>query len=150
LANRNHWRLMMVGNDDILGVGWGFPPRFDPHTRTVVMVSDAEDIRQSLFILFGTTPGERVMHPSYGCDLRHLVFEMLNQSVVTDIRDTIQRAVRLFEPRIILEDVSVESEDWFEGVLRIALSYTVISTNTRHNLVYPLYLLQGSSAGYEA
>jgi hypothetical protein len=133
-----------------LGTGWSFPPTFDSLTKGVTMVSAEIDIRQSLMILLGTTPGERVMQPSYGCGLRHLVFENLNQSTLTDIRDVIERAVRFFEPRIILNLVSIDDSDWIEGLLRIGLDYTIISTNTRNNLVYPLYLREGSGVGYRA
>ncbi len=113
------------------------------------MVSAEEDIRQSLQILMETTPGERVMQPNYGCDLRHLVFEVINQSTATDIRDTIERAVRLYEARVILEDVSIDTSDWIDGLLKVRLVYTIIQTNTRNNLVFPLYLLEGTSAGFQ-
>lgn len=140
----------MATDKRFLGTGWSFPPTFDSLTKGVTMVSAEIDIRQSLMILLGTTPGERVMQPSYGCGLRHLVFENLNQSTLTDIRDVIERAVRFFEPRIILNLVSIDDSDWIEGLLRIGLDYTIISTNTRNNLVYPLYLREGSGVGYRA
>lgn len=136
----------MSEDQSFLGRGWAFPPSFDP--RGATMAAADEDIVQSLRILMHTAPGERVMQPSYGCDLRHLVFEMMNQNTLTDIRDTIERAVRFFEPRVILEQVTVDDSEWVEGVLKVGLIYAVIATNTRHNLVFPLYLLEGTSVGY--
>jgi hypothetical protein len=135
---------------NFLGVGWSFPPGFDDRTKGVLMVSAETDIAQSLVILLGTRPGERVMQPDYGCDLRRLVFEPMNQNTVTDLKDTITRAVRLFEPRVILEAITVDDDDAREGLLRVGLEYTIISTNTRHNLVYPLYRYEATSAGFEA
>jgi uncharacterized protein len=140
----------MDADDSFLGTGWAFPPSFDRRTRSTVMVSAEEDIAQSLRILMGTTPGERVMLSEYGCNLRHLLFSTIDESMLTDIRDTIERAVRLYEPRITLERIDFDESEWLQGVLKIVLAYTVISTNTRSNLVYPLYLREGSSAGYEA
>ena len=139
----------MATDETFLGVGWGFPPAFSLRGRSAAMVSAEEDIRQSLQILMETTPGERVMQPNYGCDLRHLVFEVINQSTATDIKDTIERAVRLYEARVTLEDVSIDTSDWIDGVLKVRLVYTIIQTNTRNNLVFPLYLLEGTSAGFQ-
>ena len=75
----------MAETTDFLGVGWAFPPAFDDLAKGVRMVSAETDIRQSLVILLGTIPGERVMQPDYGCDLRRLVFEPINQNTITDL-----------------------------------------------------------------
>jgi phage baseplate assembly protein W len=131
----------------LLGRGWGFPPQFDSRGR-VRMVSDLEDIAESLRILLATLPGERVMQPAYGCELRKLVFDIMNESMATDIIDSVTRAVRMFEPRIVLDDVAVDTTDWFDGLLRLTLHYTIITTNTRHNLVFPFYLIEGTSIGF--
>jgi phage baseplate assembly protein W len=140
----------MADRSSFLGTGWAFPPAFDDFGRGALLASAETDIEQSLFILLSTTPGERVMQPDYGCDLRRLVFEPLNQNTLTDIKDTITRAVRLFEPRIVLELITTDDSDAREGRLKIGLEYTVISTNTRTNMVFPLYLLEASGTGYEA
>jgi len=135
----------------ILGVGWGFPPAFDPRTKHAVLVSDREDIEQSLRILLTTVPGERVMQPSYGCDLKHLIFENIDQNRITEIKDLIAKAVLFFEVRIDLNETDVDADELpTSGVLRLRLAYTIRSTNTRHNLVFPLYLREGSAVGHEA
>ena len=131
-----------------LGTGWSFPLRFEPQGKTASMVSDEEDIEQSLFILLSTNPGERVMWPSYGCGLRRLVFENIDASRITEIQDLISRAVLHFEPRIELLGVEVMDSELLHGLLRIHLAYLVRGTNTRHNLVYPLYLDEASAAGF--
>jgi phage baseplate assembly protein W len=140
----------MEEDNSFLGIGWAFPPAFDPKTKSVRMVAAETDIEQSLRILMGTTPAERVMQSSYGCNLRRLLFGVVNESALSDLRDTIERAVRLFEPRIILDRVEFDDSGWLEGVLKVVLVYTVISTNTRNNLVFPLYLREGTSVGFEA
>lgn len=140
----------MADHKGFLGTGWAFPPSFDEDSKAALLVSAEPDIAQSLVILMGTQPGERVMQPDYGCDLRRLVFEPLNQNTLTDLRDTITRAVRLFEPRVTLEAVTFDDGDIREGRLLVGLDYTIISTNTRMNLVYPLYMFEASAAGYEA
>jgi phage baseplate assembly protein W len=129
-----------------LGIGWSFPPEFQKHVDVlgVKMVAEEEDIAESLKILLSTSPGERVMQPSYGCRLRTKVFGIINQSSVTEIRDIIERAVLFFEPRVELEDIEVDTDDALEGKLKIYLTYRVRKTNTRSNIVYPFYFLEGS------
>jgi uncharacterized protein len=133
-----------------LGTGWAFPPAFEPATGGAMLASAEEDIAQSLRILFATMPGERVMQPTYGCELKAMVFEELTVSTITDIKDIVERAVRFFEVRITLNRIDVDESDWLEGVLRLVLDYTIRTTNTRSNLVFPLYLKEGSSVGHRA
>ncbi len=129
-----------------LGIGWSFPPEFHKFGDAfgVKMVEEEEDIKESLRILLSTRPGERVMQPSFGCGLRAKVFDSINESTITEIKDIIERAILFFEPRITLEDIDVGTEDVLEGRLNIQLNYCVRKTNTRSNIVYPFYHLEGS------
>ena len=129
-----------------LGVGWGFPPQFQRQGEQtgVNMVAEDEDIRESLLILLSTRPGERIMQPGYGCGLHTMVFETVNESSVTEIRDLIERAILFYEPRINLEGIEVEMEEAYEGRLDIRIDYTIRLTNTRSNMVYPFYFIEGT------
>lgn len=129
-----------------LGQGWSFPPSFSliPHQQ-VAMVAEEVDIRQSLFLLFSTAPGERLMKPEYGCDLHSVVFERYNASTESRITDLISMAILRFEPRIILEEIIVHERDFFQGRIDIDVRYTVRITNTRENIVYPFYFKEGTN-----
>lgn len=131
---------------DFLGVGWSFPPEFHKQANAigVKMVADEEDIAESLRILLSTVPGERTMQPAYGCGLHTMVFETINESTLTELKDIIERSVLFFEPRITLESVDIDTDELLEGSLKIQLNYTVRKTNTRSNIVYPFYYLEGS------
>ena len=73
-----------------------------------------------------------------------MVFESINESSITEIKDVIERAVLFFEPRISLESIDVDAENVYEGTLNIQLNYKIRTTNTRSNVVYPFYFLEGS------
>jgi phage baseplate assembly protein W len=140
-------------NNSFLGTGWSFPPSFNEHTGAVELVSHDEDIQQSLNIILSTTPGERLLHPGFGCDIKKMVFETINESVITRIKDAIERAILFFEPRITLEDVVVDTEDSrekpnsiYDGVMKIELIYTIRQTNTRSNMVYPFYFAEADGS----
>ncbi|RLT35597.1 MAG: hypothetical protein DWI59_02290 [Chloroflexi bacterium] len=138
---------MVQASDDAswMGRGWAFPPEFDVETRGAVMASGADDIQQSLLILLSTSPGERVMNPAYGCNLRAMVFENISEPNVTLIRDAIERAVLLFERRVLLNSVEVDTDEARDGVIWIRLDYTIRSTNSAGNLVYPFSIQDGTS-----
>jgi hypothetical protein len=126
-----------------LGIGWAFPPQFSRAGRTG-MVADEEDIRESLSILLATRPGERVMHPEYGCNLHALVFEHVSENVVAEIRHVVELAITRCEPRVEVEEVTVLPGPDEHGVLRIAILYRIRETNTVANLVYPFYVESGT------
>ena len=127
--------------DDVplfLGRGFGFPPTFaDGEAR---MVEDDVDIHESLLILFGTLPGERVLQPQFGLDLTPLLFEPLTTTLRTLLKDRITTTLLIHEPRIRIIELVVDDSQALEGLLQIRLDYSVRSTNTRFNLVYPYYL----------
>jgi len=123
-----------------LGSGWSFPPTFSDKTKGVEMVSDEEDIGQSLQILLSTQLGERIMMPKYGCDLSTMTFETMTTSFRTYVKDLIRTAILYHEPRIQVEEILLQSENSSEGLIIITIQYLVRITNTRSNLVYPFYI----------
>lgn len=127
-----------------LGTGWGFPPTFNNKSATVELLSGVEDIESSLHIILSTKPGERVMEPNFGCNLENLLFESLTTSLKTYMVDIIKTAILYFEPRIILNKVELSESEELDGVVLITLTYTVRTTNTRFNFVYPFYKNEGT------
>ncbi|MGX9460843.1 GPW/gp25 family protein [Shewanella sp. A14] len=134
----------MVEDKSFLGTGWRFPPQFTGSGRQAAMVSEELDIKESINILLSTNPGERVMDPDYGCGIKAMVFEEINQATITKLTHVIERAVLFFEPRIDLELVDINTLHAMEGRLDICLHYRVITTNARRNMVYPFYIMEGT------
>ena len=134
----------MAIDKTFLGTGWGFPPQFHSGAQGVILVSREEDIRESLFILLSTSPGERPLQPDYGCGLRELMFGNITTSVVTELKDTIERSILFFEPRITLDHIDIDTSEQYAGILKIRLNYTVRATNNRSNMVYPFYFREGT------
>ncbi len=147
--------MIMKDNTDLfLGKGWAFPPVFDKYSQTVHMVANEEDIKESIHIILGTIPGERLMFPQFGCGIRKFIFESNDPTQMTMLKDTVYLALLYNEPRIKVEDIEVHetinasnSEDIgrLNGKIYLHISYTVIITNTRNNMVYPYYLNEGTN-----
>jgi hypothetical protein len=127
------------GPTDFLGRGWGFPIAVGLDDE-INLVSDAEDIRQSIRIILETDPGERVMRPDFGAGLRRMVFEPINTSTMALVQQRVESALVAWEPRINVQDVVVTAERASSGILDIRIDYSIRSTNTFYNLVYPFYL----------
>ncbi|WP_298732437.1 GPW/gp25 family protein [uncultured Chitinophaga sp.] len=128
-----------------LGTGWSFPPSFDKLDASVQMVSDVADIEESIRIILSTIPGERLMQPDFGCDIKKLVFEIADTWLVTELNHIIYHALLQYEPRINFIGLTVADRSEQAGVLYVQLTYTIIATNTRHNMVYPFYFQEGTN-----
>lgn len=134
----------MDSDKAFLGIGWGFPPEFNKPVKQVGMLEAEPDIESSLEILLSTRLGERVMVPTYGCNLEDLLFEPLNLTLKTYVSDLIKTAILYFEPRITVNKISIDPTDELEGVLLIDIDYTIKTTNSRKNLVFPFYKKEGT------
>ncbi len=143
-----------------LGTGWSFPPTFrkgqDIQTRglgsqsvtigNVEMVSEEEDINQSIQILLSTSIGERFLQPLYGCNLQDFLFEPVNSGFVGYIKELVSNALLYYEPRIRVDNISVSKDSSptaLEGRMIISIDYFVRVTNSRFNYVYPFFVNEG-------
>lgn len=127
-----------------LGKGWSFPPEFDRGIKGVKMLEEEADILSSLEILLSTRLGERIMVPDYGCNLDELLFKPLNLTLKTYVIDLIKRAILYHEPRIDVHKIWIDPITEVEGELLIRLDFTIRSTNSRKNMVFPFYKTEGS------
>ncbi len=133
----------MAEKNTFLGRGWAFPVTFLRESNQVSLVENEEDIRQSLIILLNTTIGERVLRPEYGANMEDLLFEALNVTTATMITNRIKRAILFHEPRVKVEEVDMKP-DFQEGRIEVLISYFIISTNNRQNLVYPYLFIEAT------
>ncbi len=127
-----------------LGVGWAFPPQLEV-TGAPALVPYEEDIRQSIMIIMGTEPGERIMRPDFGAGLNRFVFEPANTTTMALVQTRVHDALVDWEPRIEVLDVKVTTDANEKNLLLVETSYRVRATNTLHNLVYPFYLQEATA-----
>ena len=126
-----------------LGIGWAFPVTFDPAVQDVARAEYEEDIRQSIRIILETSPGERVMRPDFGSGLMAMVFEPVNYTTLALVKQRVEQALVLWEPRIDVHEVKVTANGPVRNRLDIEIDYHVRATNTFYNLIYPFYLQEG-------
>jgi phage baseplate assembly protein W len=126
--------------DDILGTGVAFPVEVDPH-GALSLVEGAKDVEQAIEIILSTAPGERPMRPEFGCGVHRLVFERMEGATLGRVEREIRRALKLWEPRINVEAVSIDLDERQEGRLLVSIDYRLRATRDRRNLIYPFYIV---------
>lgn len=124
---------------DFLGVGWSFPVVLDQN-KQIGMAKYEDSIRQSIWMILSTSPGERLMRPDFGCGIHELVFASNSAGTAGQLTVEVRRALTRWEPRLEVLDVVVYPDENQLNRLLIEINYQVRRTNNRFNLVYPFYL----------
>lgn len=87
---------------------YGFNPPFIGGSQNVL--SRQEDdrlIKNDILQLLLTVPGERVMRPAFGVNLRNFVFENLISSDLSTLKSEIEEKIRIYEPRVDVDYVDL-------------------------------------------
>ena len=131
----------MLINNDFLGRGFSFPLEvvkdYQRGLSTLAWANEQEDIRQSVWIILATAPGERVMNPYFGCRLQELVFAEKNAATRALAERYIRQSLEELEPRIDIDQVAVTYDGANAGGMQVSIDYTVTSTNRPDNIVFP-------------
>lgn len=125
---------------EIVGRGWAFPPQIGARGG-LALTSERNEIDQAIHIILSTSPGERVMRPSFGCRLDELIFAPNNSHTAAQARRYVEQALGMWEPRITLTHLDVRPDEQEANRLLIEIEYEVKSTHDRRSLVYPFYLI---------
>jgi phage baseplate assembly protein W len=125
---------------DFVGRGWTFPLGVSA-TGGIALSSGDDEISESIRLILGTAPGERPMRPLFGCGIHDLVFSSVDTSFAGLVATQVTSALERWEPRIDVADVRVTHDPGREGVVLIAVEYTLKTTNDRRNLVFPFYTI---------
>jgi len=96
--------------------------------KDVAGLYDIEAIKNSIANALLTSPGEKILNPLFGIDLRRYIFEPIDVFTQESIQQDIQIRLPSLEPRIELEQVEVQAlED--EQQYNIQLQINVPSLN---------------------
>ena len=124
---------------NFLGKGWKYPVEVDRAGGIATSELD-ESVRQSIHIILGTAPGERVMRPSFGCHIHDLIYAPNNLNTASLAAHYCVEALTKWEPRIEEIEAEADPSDDDPNRLDIVIKYKVRATNSSRNLVYPFYI----------
>jgi phage baseplate assembly protein W len=88
-----------------------------------------DQIKSNLINLLLTNKGERVMNPTFGCDIKRQLFQNITTELQQKIIDIIVESVRIFIPEIQLLNVVV-SPDIDSNSISITIDYKIVISNT--------------------
>lgn len=117
--------------------GFAFPFRINPDTGGVATADEDDKLRQNLIHILLTGGGERLMLRDYGGGLRQILHDPINTNLLTVVRHQLAKALVRFEPRVVLQDLQVSSE---QGTLYVSVQYIVRRTRQVQTLSIPIGL----------
>ena len=129
---------------DIIGSGWTFPPRTDAQGG-ISLTNEFTELNEAIQIILSTSPGQRVMRPTFGCRLQELVFAPNDSQTAAQARRYVEEALGMWEPRIRVTDVMIGPDPNSDSRLLIEVEYQVKATHDKRSLVHPFYLIPEES-----
>lgn len=103
---------------------------FDVFSKSIEMANLEQSIRDSIYTILSTIPGERIMEPSYGIDLGELIFRKIDSTLKTKVSNDIKAVLSKFELRINVSSVEIVDND---ELVNINISYSIIETREKKN-----------------
>ncbi len=116
-------------------VGIGLSPR-----GGVDMVDGEASVRQAIYLLLSTVPGERVMRPDYGCLIHTLLFAPNDDTTAGLAIHYVLRALNQWEPRIDILQLDAARDVDIPELLNVVLAYRVKATQRLETLNLQLNL----------
>jgi len=128
--------------DGIYGSGLSYPFRLG--VTGLSITAGPSKVEESIRLILGTQYGERVMRPTFGCNLRSLAFAPNNAATANLARYYVAEGLARWEPRIEVLEVTTGIPVGEPHIMVIQITYRLRATQDVHNLVYPFYLESAS------
>lgn len=139
---------MTYGDDPHLGRGWAFPPRWtldgDRATAVVVTSDGVPHVQEAMRVLLRTGVGARVMRPTLGAGVDRYVFEPRTTDTCYRLAHDVERALLLWEPRVIVDLVEAVPAGDAEERIDVRIDYRLDRHSRPDNLVIPFFVREPS------
>tara|TARA_Y100000004_G_scaffold193221_1_gene255315 strand:- start:1092 stop:1523 length:432 start_codon:yes stop_codon:yes gene_type:complete len=125
--------------NDKVAVGVTFP--FDGPAVFNQSFTTKEQVKSNLINLLLTSPGERLMNPTFGVGIRNLLFEQTIDK--EQVKNRITDGAQLYIPEINITDVFIKREN-FETTpeihtVRISVYYKVLADRSNDAILLNFY-----------
>lgn len=101
----------------------------NPSNGRYEYAKDDTSLRDSMINILLTRPGERLMRPEFGAGLQNFIHQPNNISTRQLMADTIARALKRWEPRLVLEAVNVTPDEQNLSEVAIEIHYRSLINN---------------------
>ena len=122
-----------MSRKNIFGQGLSFPPRVGSDGRLAWSAGE-ENVRESIRLILLTNPGERLMRETFGCGVRQFLFEPNTVTTRELLRQRIVQAIGRWEPRVRLQEVTVEADPNNSRVAAVTIYFRLVATQALERL----------------
>lgn len=109
-----------------VGVGIALPFSGKAVFNTTFTTKDA--IKSNLINYFLTNKGERYLNPTFGSDIRSLLFNNIDLITLNTIKERVQKEVRNFFPRVQINEFNISSTP-DNNTVEVFLKYSIVNSN---------------------
>lgn len=97
---------------------------------------DYSAVRNSIFNLLNTVPGQRILNPFFGVNLQKYLFNRVTEIQALNIGNDILSAISKFEPRVTVQNINVAVDEVNQQyIVTLILGLVTIDTTTSFRLV---------------
>lgn len=100
----------------------------NPLSNDLIALKNENAIARSVRNIIFTVPGEKMFNPDFGTNITDSLFELLDETSATVIKDQIMYSLETYEQRINLIDVIV-SPDFDNNGYDVEISYSIIGAD---------------------
>ena len=93
---------------------------------------DEAAIINSIRNIFTTTPGERILEPTFGLNLAQWLFQPLDEFTAQEIGETIVRGIRQYEPRVEVKNLNIDViEEQNQYTIQLTMSIPMLNIDSK-------------------
>ena len=114
---------------------YAYPFRVDPVSGQTTQSPYAEHVRQMVYQLLMTNPGERVNLPQFGCGIRGMVFAPLSDAVSATVLQALSTWLNgIVVPGNVEVTSSADGAMLEPGTIVVSVTYTLVETQSPDNV----------------
>ena len=107
-----------------VAVGFGFP--MDGNAVFTPTFTTREQTKSNILNYLLTNKGERVFNPTFGGDLRNLLFEMIEETTQDELLLMIQDQIGQFFPTVVIEEIKFENQPDI-NLVNFIMTYQIVN-----------------------
>ena len=100
-----------------------------PVTNDIIMLKNEDAIKRAVQNLVRTQIGERFFNTDLGTRITSSLFELANDDYIEPIQTEIEMVITQYEPRVVLQQVVVESRPE-QNALDVSIQYKIVGLNS--------------------
>jgi phage baseplate assembly protein W len=75
-----------------------------------------DQIKSNLVNLLLTDVGERVMNPTFGCNLKRFIFEGITENNIDNLKENLSDSIAVFVPEVSVTDIIIVPNNDFNAI----------------------------------